>query len=131
VQVKKGICACAIIKELRMEQINGKNRSSQPSEKSQNSQFEARDGSLGTLSRGSSEYGINQITVGGEDSDEPDIVVIGQWSNNGISGKIIDQLIQENERQLAYHEEQAELIRSRVKQLREIPQSFQDINHKE
>lgn len=114
-----------------MEQINGKDRSSQPSEKSQNSQFEIRDGSLGTLSRSSSEYGLNQITVGREDSDEPDIVVIGQWSNDGISGKIIDQLIQENERQLAYHEEQADLLRSRIKQLREIPQSFKDINHKE
>ncbi|MEH2310741.1 MAG: hypothetical protein V7K35_04770 [Nostoc sp.] len=114
-----------------MENQNGKNRSSQLSEKSQNSQFEIRDGSLGTLPRTSPKHGFNQITIGGKDSDEPNSLVIGQWSDNGISGKIIGQLIDENEKQLAYHEQQAELIKDRIKQLKEIPESLLDINHKE
>ncbi|MEH1992359.1 hypothetical protein [Nostoc sp.] len=114
-----------------MEQINGKNRSSQPSQKSQNSQLKVRDGSLGIISGNSSEYGFNQIAVSREDSSEPNILIVGQWSNNGIPGKIISQLIEENEKQLAYHEQQAELIKSRIKQLKDIPESLQDINHKE
>ncbi|MDZ8136311.1 MAG: hypothetical protein RM049_13545 [Nostoc sp. DedQUE04] len=114
-----------------MEKINGKNRSSQPSKKRQNSQLEVRNGSLGTFPGGSSEYGFNQIPVGREDSDKPNIFVSGQWSTHGIPGKIVGQLIEENEKQLAYHEQQAELIRGRIKQLKEIPETLQDINHKE
>ncbi|MEH2320838.1 hypothetical protein [Nostoc sp.] len=112
-----------------MEKQNGKNGSSQLSEKSQDSQFKVRDRSLGTIPVLSSEHGLNQIPTSGEDSDQPNLPVIGQWSSNGIPGKIIGQLIDENERQLAYHEQQVELIKGRIKQLREIPESIPDLIH--
>ncbi|MFK0730025.1 MAG: hypothetical protein ACFKPT_25065 [Gloeotrichia echinulata GP01] len=74
---------------------------------------------MGDASRVSTEYGTNQITVDGEDSDERDPNP-SRSSKNGISGKIVGQLIEETEKQLAYYEQQAELLKERLQELKQI-----------
>lgn len=75
---------------------------------------------LEDASRVSTEYGTNQITANGEDSDERDPNPSRSSSKNGISGKIVSQLIEETEKQLAYHEQQAELFKERLQELNQI-----------
>ena len=125
------ICAYAIIKELRMETKNGQNRSSQLSEQPQDSQFEVRVRSLGSFSGSSSEHGFNQITTSRKDSYESNTLVARQQRDDAFPGEVIGQLIDENEKQLAYHEHQAQVIRIRIQELKQIPETLTNTNHKE
>jgi hypothetical protein len=107
-----------------MEKRNGQNRSPQFSEKPQDSESEVGNRSLGTISRISPEYGANEITVGREDSDQSDTTISRQQPGDGVSGKIVGQLIDENEKQLAYHQQQIELINARIEELKRIPEKL-------
>ncbi|MEH2190284.1 MAG: hypothetical protein V7K64_29630 [Nostoc sp.] len=114
-----------------METKNGQNRSSQLSEQPQDSQSKVRVGSVGSFSGSSAEYGFNQITTGRKNSYAPNTLVAGQQRDDAFPGEVIGQLIDENEKQLAYHEHQAQVIRLRIQELKQIPESLTDINHKE
>ncbi|MBG1263085.1 hypothetical protein [Nostoc commune] len=114
-----------------MEKINGKERPPQLSNKPQDRQLKVRVGSLGTVSDNGSRDGTYKIAVSGENSDKSNILVEGQQPLSGIPGKIVGQLIHENEKQLAYHEEQAQLIKDRIRELKQIPETLADVNHTE
>ncbi|WP_445629065.1 hypothetical protein [Nostoc sp. DSM 114167] len=109
-----------------MEIKNGRKRSSEVRQRDQRSQFKSQPRSLGTLSETSAEHGAYSLGTSGEDSNKRDSHTSRSFTNSSIPGKIISQLVDETEKQLAYHEEQAEILRNRLKELKEV-----SINHKE
>ncbi|MEH1938421.1 MAG: hypothetical protein V7L14_32905 [Nostoc sp.] len=111
-----------------MEKRNGKKWPPQLSEEPQDRQFEVRSGSLGTLSDNGSRDRTYQIAASRENSNQSNTVVERQQSLTGISGKIVNQLIHENEKQLAYHEGQAQLIKDRIRELKQISEPLVDID---
>ncbi|WP_017652556.1 hypothetical protein [Fortiea contorta] len=100
---------------------NAKNRPPKFRENSHIGNVESDSRILGDAATASPEHGSYQIAVDGKNSDEGDSDTSGSSSNNSIPGKIVSQLIGETEKQLAYHEQQAELLRSRLQELKEIP----------
>jgi len=104
-----------------MEVKNAKQRSSKVGKASKRSKSESEPRSLGTVSRPSAEFGANQVGVSREDSNESDSFVGREQPVGTISGKVIKQLVDETEKQLAYHEQQAEVLRERLKELKQIP----------
>lgn len=87
-----------------------------------------KSGVLGKLPDSSSKYGIDPISTGGTTSYEPNTVGIGNESITGIPGKIARQLIEETEKQLAYHKEQVEVLERRLQELNQIPEANTDSN---
>ncbi len=114
-----------------MESKNGKNRSSEVGQGSQRSQPQGESRSLGTLSGFSANYGSYQIATLREDSDKSDTAVTREQSISEVTGKLVSQLIDETEKQLAYYEQQSELLRERLKELKHLPDSLTDINESE
>ncbi len=114
-----------------MEIKNGQNWSSQLSEQPQDSEPKIRVRSLGSFSGSSAEHGFNQITASRKDSYASNTLVAGQQRDDAFPGEVIGQLIDENEKQLAYHEHQAQVIKLRIQELKQIPESLTDINHNE
>jgi len=87
--------------------------------------------SVGAFPSTSAEHGTYAVGAGRENSDESNTVVTGQQSIGELSGKLVSQLIDETEKQLAYYEQQAEVLRDRLKELKQIPESLTDVNHTE
>ena len=81
---------------------------------------EGRPRSVGAFPNTSQKYGAYQITVGREDSDQRDTVATREQSTIGITGKIHSQLINEARRQLAYHQQQVEVLKDALTQLEQI-----------
>jgi hypothetical protein len=79
--------------------------------------------SLATLPRTGAEYGTYQVGASREDSQASDTFVLGRESIEGIAGKLISQLINEAEKQLAYHDQQSQLLKSRIEELRQLSES--------
>ncbi len=105
-----------------MELKNGENRSSKDRESSNISHPETKPRFLGTASGTSSQHGSYSISIGRENSDTANILIANGESIRGVAGKIIRQLIEETEKQLAYHKEQVETLENR---LRELNQSLE------
>jgi hypothetical protein len=120
-----------------MEKINnGKQRSPQQEGSNQISHIKSEPRSMGVIPAFGRELGHYEIGTGRKDSDEPDAAYRGEWTNSGISGKIIGQLIDENEKQLAYHQEQCYYhqqqinnVQGRLETLKQIPETLADIVH--
>ena len=79
---------------------------------------------MGTFSGVGAESGTYQVGTCGKDSHESDISVVGGGSSEGIAGKLLSQLIAEANKQLAYYEQQATLLRVRVEELKQISESI-------
>ncbi|RCJ34613.1 hypothetical protein A6769_22045 [Nostoc punctiforme NIES-2108] len=109
---------------------HGKQRSSKVRQGCQGSKFEGEPRSLGAFSNIGGESRAYSLPVAREDSNTPNTVITGEWAISGISGKLVSQLINETEKQLAYYEQQAETLRERLKELRQIPESLQDTSHR-
>ncbi|WP_373525081.1 hypothetical protein [Nostoc sp.] len=116
---------------------NGKQRSPQQEGSNQISNLKGEPGSLGVIPAFGRGHGDNQIGTSRKDSHQPD-AAFGEWTDSGIPGKIISQLIDENERQLAYHEEQfyyhqqqIKQVQDRIQSLKQIPETLEDIVHTE
>ena len=110
-----------------MELKDGKNRTSEDRQSSNIGNFEARSGSLGEFSISSTEHGHDEVRASGENSEQGNTVTSAQQSLNGIPGKIAGQLITETEKQLAYHEQQVEVLKDRLQELKD----FTNINESE
>jgi hypothetical protein len=109
---------------------NGKNRTTKVGQGHKGGKPESQPRSMGDVPAPSAKHGTYQIGVGGKDSNESNTVVTGEQSSVEIGGKLIRQLVNENERQLAYHkqqaeyhEQQAELLKQRIEDLRQIPEN--------
>ncbi|WP_414546079.1 hypothetical protein [Nostoc sp. CCY0012] len=111
-----------------MEVNNAKQRSSKVRKGSERSKSESEPRGLGTVSGTSAEYGTYQVTTGREDSNESNISISGEQPIGSIPGKIIGQLVDETEKQLAYHEQQAEILRERLRELNQIPNITSDVD---
>jgi hypothetical protein len=114
-----------------MELENVQSRSSKIRESSNIRDFKGESRIVGDAPKSSSEHGSYQVGTGGEDCNESNPVVPQGWTVSGIPGKIIGQLTDEVEKQLAYHEQQAEVLRDQLRELKQIPESLTDINHTE
>ncbi len=116
---------------------NGKQRTPQQTGSNQIGHFKSESGGLGIIPGFGGELGNYKIGTSRKDSHESD-TCFGERTDSGISGKIVSQLIEENERQLAYHEEQCyyhqqqiKSIQDRIQNLKQIPESLEDIVHAE
>ncbi|MEH2287153.1 hypothetical protein [Nostoc sp.] len=126
------ISGYAIIERfINMTIKHGKQRTSEVRQRCEGSELEGESRSLGTFSRFGGESGTYPLSVTREDCNKPDTVVSGEWTVSGIPGKLISQLIDETEKQLAYYEQQSEALRERLKELKQIPENLQDISHQE
>ncbi|MBG1267761.1 hypothetical protein [Nostoc sp. WHI] len=120
-----------------MEKINnGKQRPPQQEGSNQIGHIKSEPRSMGVIPTFGGELRDYEIATGRKHSDEPDVAFGGEWTDSRISGKIISQLVDENEKQLAYHEEQryyhqkqVEKVRDRIESLKRIPESLADIVH--
>ncbi|MBD2609518.1 hypothetical protein H6G81_34780 [Scytonema hofmannii FACHB-248] len=117
-----------------MEQVNGKDRSPQSQEESENSKFTFGVGSLGTVSEPRFKYESYEVGVSREDSNESNNFVAGERASDGVGGKLVRQLVNETEKQLAYHqqqseyhEQQAELLKQRLEELKQIPEKLVEV----
>jgi len=90
----------------------------------QGSKFKSQLQRLGTFSGVGTESGTYQVGTCGKDSHESDISIVGGASSEGIGGKLLSQLIAEASKQLAYHEQQATLLRARVEELKQVSESI-------
>jgi hypothetical protein len=104
-----------------MEIKNGKQRSSEIRQGSQRGKFESESRSMGTFQSVSTEHGSYPVATAREDRDKAN--TSRRKPINGISGKIVSQLIEETEKQLAYHEQQAEVLRERLKELKQVSEN--------
>jgi hypothetical protein len=120
-----------------MEKItNGKQRTPQQKGSDQISLIESEPRGMGIIPAFGGKLGDYEIGAGRKDSNEPNTVSAGEWTDGGISGKLISQLIDENEKQLAYHQEQcyyhqkqAKKVQDTLERLRQIPETLADIVH--
>lgn len=122
-----------------MGKINdGKQRTTQQKRNNQISHLKSEPTGVGVIPGLGGEPGDNKIGTSGKDSDERNTAFRTEWTPTGIPGKIISQLVDENQKQLAYHEQQAkyhqqqaELLKQRIEQLKQIPETLAEIEHQE
>ncbi|MBW4642934.1 MAG: hypothetical protein KME23_08050 [Goleter apudmare HA4340-LM2] len=103
-----------------MRSDNAKNRSPKNRESSDISDVKGNSGIMGATATISVESGNDQIRTGTKDSKQRDTVSSRKWSSNGVTGKIIGQLIGETERQLAYHKTQVNELETRLQELHQL-----------
>ncbi|MEH2236016.1 hypothetical protein [Nostoc sp.] len=113
-----------------MKSTNGKQRTSE-GQRYERGQPESEPRGMGAFPGTSSEYGSYEVGTSGEDSHKSNPVIAGGCTTNQISGKLVSQLIDETEKQLAYYEEQVEVLRDRLKELKQIPETLTDVDHTE
>jgi hypothetical protein len=90
----------------------------------QGSKLEGKSRRLGTFSGVSTEPGTYQIGTGRKNSDKSDISVAGGESPERVAGKLLGQLICEADKQLAYYEQQVNLLRCRIEELKQISETI-------
>jgi hypothetical protein len=103
-----------------MENLDGTNGTPEDRENSYIRNFEDRSDSLGKVARNGSRNEHDKIRVGGENRDKTDTTISRECTNVGLSGKIVGQLIDETEEQLAYYRKQVEELEDRLGHLRQI-----------
>lgn len=103
-----------------MEVKNAKNRSAQKRESSDIRDSESDTRIMGGTSTVSTGSRNDQIGVSRENSEPTDTIGSREWSNVGITGKIVGQLIKETERQLAYYRTQVNELETRLQELHEL-----------
>jgi hypothetical protein len=103
-----------------MEKTNGENRASQSKGRSEGSLHEGKPISVGTLSGFGRELRLESVGASREDSAKRNSSITGEHSTSEITGKIVGQLILEIEGQLAYHEQQAGILRDKLQSLKKI-----------
>lgn len=104
-----------------MDMNDGKSRSSEVRQGDDIGNPESRSRCMGTFQGFSAKDGTYQIATSGEDSYKSNISTTGEQSDTSISGKIIRQLVNETEKQLAYHKSQVETLESRLEELKAVP----------
>ena len=110
-----------------MEVKHGENGTSEDRKNSNIGNLEGQSRSLGAFSSSSSEHGHDEVRASRENSQQGNSAATERQSLNGITGKIAGQLITETEKQLAYHEQQVEVLKDRLKELKD----FTNINESE
>jgi hypothetical protein len=102
----------------------GKNRPSEKRESGHIRDFESDSGIMGSTSTISRESRNDEIRVSGESGQQADTASTGKRSSNGVTGEIVRQLIQETERQLAYHKTQTSELEIRLQELHQLDKDF-------
>ena len=105
-------------------EINNARTGSPQGKGSQRSQSESEPPIVGTFSGSSVEHGSYEIRASGEDRDKSNNVVTVQQSSEGIAGKIVRQLVEETDKQLAYHKEQVKALEERRKELKQFSEEY-------
>jgi hypothetical protein len=110
-----------------MDINDGKSRSSEVRESDDIGNLEGRSRRVGTFQGSSAKDGTDQIATSGEDSYKSNISATGEQSDTSIAGKIIRQLVDETEKQLAYHKSQVETLESRLEELKAVPSDIEKL----
>lgn len=106
-----------------MSNTDAKNRTTKIKQGSKGCQSEGQSGGVGTVRSTSKRIGTYKIGTGGGDSDRQDSSQ-SKLSAYGVPGKILSQLIEENQKQLAYHEQQVETLRKQAEELMSLSKSL-------
>lgn len=104
---------------------NAKDRSSKKRQSSDIRNFESNTRIVGVTSTISPESRNDQIGVSGENSQQTNTFSSRKRSSSGITGKIVRQLIEETERQLAYYKTQATELEARLQELYELSEDLE------
>jgi hypothetical protein len=104
----------------------GRKRTTEIRATNEGSKPEGASRSLGAIPDSSGTTGTHPVGIGREDSHESDNFVGGDRPDSQISGKALEHLVEETRKQLAYHEQQAQILRTRLDELQAI-----DIKHTE
>jgi hypothetical protein len=127
-----------------MEQTtDGKQRSSEHKGSNQDSHLEGESRGVGAIPAFGEQLRDYEIKASRDDSNGADTLSAGEWTGGSVFGKLVSQLIEENEKQLAYHKEQldyhkgqldyhekqAQEAEGTLERLREIPQTLANIVH--
>jgi len=109
-----------------MSNQNAKNRTPQEKQNRRDNigNPEGIEGVMGATAAPSRRARTYEIGVGGENSESGYSVIGSGISVHGIPGKILSQLVEELQKQLAYHRQQAEAIEKQIDELIELSESF-------
>jgi hypothetical protein len=121
---------CAIIEVFIMVVNNGKNRTPKIGQGDDIRNAESRPERMGIFPIVSQRHGTYEVSVSGNDSNEADTVISRGERYKGISGKLIGQLIEETQKQLAYHRTQTEVLEERLCELKEAFEAVAPVKNK-
>lgn len=107
-----------------MGALNAKQRSPEIWQRSEGSKLEGQSCGMGGASSDSSRIGFDSLKPGRQDWVQGNIPVSTGLQNKGISGKIISQLVDETQKQLAYYEAQTEIQRQRLQELKQLAEDI-------
>ena len=79
---------------------------------------------MGAIQTTSSKPGIYQIGASGKNSQKRDTIINSKLSSYGIPGKIISQLIEKLQEQLAYHEQEVKEIKNQIDELNQFSENL-------
>ncbi len=88
--------------------------------RNEGSKLKSQPGCVGTFSRIGAGLGTHQVGTGRENSYGTDTSILRGQSIERLAGKLVGQLINETEKQLAYHDQQSQLLKSRLQELQQL-----------
>ncbi len=111
-----------------MKVKDGKNGTTEDEGRSERRKPKSEPRSLGDVSNSSGEYGTYSVSAFGGNSYEQNTFIAGERTDERIAGKLVRQLIEETEKQLAYYEQQADALRKRLQELKKVSETTTDSN---
>jgi hypothetical protein len=103
-----------------MKVKNGKPRQTKDKRRGDRGKPESESTRLGTVPSISGEHGSNALGASGDDSHQSNTTSTRKPTNGEFFGKIASQLIEEAEKQLAYHKQQTEILKETIKTLKQM-----------
>ncbi|NJN13168.1 MAG: hypothetical protein HC836_19590 [Richelia sp. RM2_1_2] len=101
---------------------NGEKRQTKIKSECENSQFDDIAGGVGNVQEPSPRGGINPFRTTRNDSQESKTNT--QYRESTASGKILSELVDETQKQLAFHEQQVEVQKRRLENLAKLTKEF-------
>lgn len=108
---------------------HGTARTTQSAGGCQGSKFSNKSECLGAIPGVSGKLGSVEVGVSREDSDGRDTLTSEEWGDTQVSGKVIDQLADEVDREIEYHKTQIGQLENRSSKLRQLSSELKEVNN--
>ncbi len=110
---------------------NGTTRSSQNKGECKRSELSSKTEGVGNVSTLSGKSRANPLGIGRENSHRGDSSQSGKCQDTSINGKVINQLVDQLQRELAYHRDQVSHIENRLEELQQLSGELKEITDTE
>ena len=110
---------------------NEEQRTSKIWERGERSKSESQSASMEEFPGNRGKIGAYKIPVSRENRQQSNTVVRREYSSTGIPGEVIDQLVEETEKQLAYHNDQVKALELRLQELNQLSNNIKDKEDRE